>query len=470
VRQLTKVQKRAAIIISGAFRATAAEALNIELYLLPMKMQLEARAEEAALRIATGPEIGRPRGWKETRSRKAIKLGGLTPMETFLRKGCLQPIQGEPDEWEAREAFIQPPWRQPPTTIIESKEKATESHQEIYQLRNLDRNLLIYTDGSGYQGHIGAAAYSPQIGSVQSLYLGSEEAGTVYAAEMAGMEMATQLCTQLRDRSGNGMRFDEVTIFSDSQAAIRSLQRPGRASGLQILGRILQNIEDLLPTLKVTIRWIPGHEGIPGNEAVDRAAKNAAEKGRDGINARLRIGDLPAADQALPGPAYHPETRRLAAAMKVKIRRGAKIQWEKQWSANSTTAAPTRQLVKTPGKSTLEVYNGLHKAWSSVMVQMRTGRIGLSGFLAKIGIRDSNRCDCDEGIQTPQHILLECDHHVEIRGEMLRKIGKKVSNCLDYATLVSEPKVARYVSDFMLKTGLLDQFKAIDTTHDDDDV
>jgi hypothetical protein len=104
------------------------------------------------------------------------------------------------------------------------------------------------------------------------------------------------------------------------------------------------------------------------------------------------------------------------------------------------------------------------------MVQMRTGRIGLSGFLAKIGIRDSNRCDCDEGIQTPQHILLECDHHVEIRGEMLRKIGKKVSNCLDYATLVSEPKVARYVSDFMLKTGLLDQFKAIDTTHDDDDV
>jgi hypothetical protein len=72
------------------------------------------------------------------------------------------------------------------------------------------------------------------------------------------------------------------------------------------------------------------------------------------------------------------------------------------------------------------------------MMQIRTGRIGLSGFLAKIGVRDSNQCDCDEGIQTPQHILLECDHHVGIRGEMLRKIVKKVLSCLDYATFLGK--------------------------------
>src|SRR3981081_4184939 len=87
VRQFAKIQKRAAIIISGAFRATAAEALDIELYLLPIKMQLEARAEETALRIVTGPAIGCPPAWKETRPRRQIQLGGLTPLENYVWKG-----------------------------------------------------------------------------------------------------------------------------------------------------------------------------------------------------------------------------------------------------------------------------------------------------------------------------------------------------------------------------------------------
>lgn len=57
---------------------------------------------------------------------------------------------------------------------------------------------------------------------------------------------------------------------------------------------------------------------------------------------------------------------------------------------------------------------------------------------------------------------------MDIRGELLNKIGKKVPNCLDYVTLVSESKVARYVSDFMLKTGVLDRFRAVDTAQDGD--
>jgi hypothetical protein len=60
VKQFAQIQKQAAIIISGTFRATAAEALDIELHLLPMKLQLKARAEEAALCIATRPTIGQP--------------------------------------------------------------------------------------------------------------------------------------------------------------------------------------------------------------------------------------------------------------------------------------------------------------------------------------------------------------------------------------------------------------------------
>jgi ribonuclease HI len=142
---------------------------------------------------------------------------------------------------------------------------------------DIDRNLLIYPDGSGYQGHIGASAYAPQIKSTQRRHLGSAESTTVYAAELVGIDMATRLCQQLRDRAGD--RYTSAIIFTDSQAAIKSIRQPSRASGLQILGRILQAIEDLKSTLPVTIQW------IPGNEAADKVAKNVVEMGRLGIAA-----------------------------------------------------------------------------------------------------------------------------------------------------------------------------------------
>jgi hypothetical protein len=283
--------------------------------------------------------------------------------------------------------------------------------------------------------------------------------------------MAMRLCQQLQDRAGD--RFLSATIFTDSQAAIKSIRQPGRASGLQILSRILQAIEDL-SRLPVTIRWIPGHEGILGNEEADKAAKNAAEMGRLVVAARFGLQDADQADRdhfplpslapGMPPGNYAPDICRLAAAMKATIRRGAKIAWERAWASNSITAGPTRRLVRAPSKGLLRVYRGLRKALSSVMVQMRTGRIGLSGFLAKIGIHESARCGCDEGIQTPRHVLLECTFYRELRGEMLDKVGKlklQGTGHLDYAALVSEPKAARYVAEFMIKTGLLNQFRAV---------
>jgi hypothetical protein len=86
VRQFASVQKRAAVLISGAFRTTAAEALNIELYLTPMKHQIERVVCETAIWVRTGPVHAIPRSAVTPRTREEIKQGGITPIEAQMMK------------------------------------------------------------------------------------------------------------------------------------------------------------------------------------------------------------------------------------------------------------------------------------------------------------------------------------------------------------------------------------------------
>jgi len=53
--------------------------------------------------------------------------------------------------------------------------------------------LSIYTDGSGIDGHIGAAAVSPQISGIMHQDLGSDKEYNIYAAEIAGVELAADI-------------------------------------------------------------------------------------------------------------------------------------------------------------------------------------------------------------------------------------------------------------------------------------
>src|SRR5581483_12398746 len=89
------------------------------------------------------------------------------------------------------------------------------------------------------------------------------------------------------------------------------------------------------------------------------------------------------------------------------IRREAQLSWGRQWEVERTSAL-TKRLIAAHSKRSLRVYQGLRKGNSSVLLQLWTGRIGLNHFLYKIGINESGRCGCDEGSQTPGHILMAC--------------------------------------------------------------
>lgn len=61
-----------------------------------------------------------------------------------------------------------------------------------------------------------------------------------------------------------------------------------------------------------------------------------------------------------------------------------------------------------PKTKALSLYNGLNQMESSVLMQLRTGKIGLKAYLKSIGRADSDRCACNQAPKTPHHIILDC--------------------------------------------------------------
>lgn len=174
----------------------------------------------------------------------------------------------------------------------------------------------------------------PIIGLLDQVYKNNLKYSLYVSSECDNDRKSAELSNKQYRSTGDRLGMcEEVWVSYSSVSEVsqylsnKSTQQPGRASGLQILGRILQAIEDLTPILLVTIRWIPGHEGVPGNEAADKAAKDAAEMGRQGVNTQIGLQDadqatctaIPSLAPGMPPGAYAPDMRCLAAAIKAKI-------------------------------------------------------------------------------------------------------------------------------------------------------
>jgi ribonuclease HI len=310
---------------------------------------------------------------------------------------------------------------------------------------------LFFTDGSGFEGSIGASAVAPQEATLERRHLGSSDQSTVYLAELTGIEMAIA--------SFKANPAQELVIFVDSQAAIQAVQSPKRPSAEHILCAIYDHVRAIAPTSpsllrsdssesppSITIWWVPAHGGVHGNELADIAAKEAAQ------------GSVSAEAGSENGCSGE---LRLATNARRAVRDRVRAKWALEWSKEKT-GKQNQRLTEAPDKNNLKLFNGLSKPYTSILVQMRSMRIGLRHFLYKINEAESDRCGCEEGSQTPRHVLLQCPLYTDLRKTLMQKIRSRTDpggNSMDYeASILSHPQATRYVAEFMLQTGLLGQF------------
>ena len=80
-----------------------------------------------------------------------------------------------------------------------------------------------------------------------------------------------------------------------------------------------------------------------------------------------------------------------------------------------------RKLTRKPTTDVLEKFKQMTRPESTVIVQARTGKIGLRDYLHRIGVEPLPECPCGYSRQTVQHTLLECPGFAELREEMVRR-------------------------------------------------
>jgi hypothetical protein len=172
--------------------------------------------------------------------------------------------------------------------------------------------------------------------------------------------------------------------------------------------------------------------GIPGNEALDKAAKEAAGWREDGCSQQL----------ADPPPQLYPLRTTLRRWCKTQAAR----QWISAWREDKKGRATYRHAL-TPTKKALQLYERLGKRESALLVQLRTEKIGLNDFLFARRVPDvtSPRCDCGARWQTVAHILLYWNKRRSLRNRIFANLSGRDNIRAILGTLQLATEAIEYV-------------------------
>ena len=104
----------------------------------------------------------------------------------------------------------------------------------------------------------------------------------------------------------------------------------------------------------------------------------------------------------------------------------------------------------------LSLYKSLQKAESALLVQARTGKIGLGKFLydRKVPGLETAQCRCGAGFETPRHMVLYCIEEASRRGQLTDQAGRKWT----YEQLIRRAQATKGFARWMMGSGRLRQF------------
>lgn len=430
---IAKVQRTAALSITGALRSSPNELLDIHADLWPAHLLLEKTCFRSALRMCTLTD-DHPIAALVARCAKRPVKRHPTPMHTLLKTFSLQPNSIEKLRTFPRDTK----WvRALRTFVSETREQGIARDAEAQGLFDIH----VYSDGSADDHGVGAAAVLIRDGRVEKtlrLHLGSPEQHTTFEAEAVGAHLGLHLIAEEEARSAR--------MGIDNTGVIKASRQYKPRSGHYLVDRLHTAVEILQKktssrgeSLDLRIEWTPGHEGLAGNEAADAAAKLAA-RGPQYSSPRR---DLPAWLRK-PLPAS-------ASALRRAHMTSLDSQWHEEWSKSKRLR---RMLAIDPGFGPRKMRKLLHgrRRWqTSLLVQFRVGHAPLNKHLHRIQRAESASCSaCGHPAETVRHYVMDCPAYDGARWDMRQGLGNRNDQL---STLLSSKRGIDRLLKFIQQTG-----------------
>ena len=368
LQALDKVQNQALRVMTGAMKSTPIAQMEKTTNIQPLKERRETKILQQAEKYMCS--VNNPMKERmEDLARGRLQRSSFVHQAKRLRRQHaqeipenLQPLSHIPEVTPWRDTNIRVKVK---TTIpgVYSRDQQSNVEKRVATMATIEESypasswIRVYTDGSAENAtkNGGAGIYIEYPDSTRKS--SSISTGTFcsnYSAEIQAIMEATKVL------AGSSMENQQVVILTDALSVLIAFEN-GKIPDLRsALRSIAHNT--------IVLQWIPSHCGIGGNEKADTLAKEGA--GKEQANT----------------PVTYSEVKTII------------------------------KNVRKPPTQPRDDYHLLNRQEQAIIFRLRTGHNRLKHHMfSKFKIGNSSACTCQNGNQTAEHVLQECEQLKELR-------------------------------------------------------
>ncbi|XP_023234867.1 uncharacterized protein LOC111634345 [Centruroides sculpturatus] len=269
----------------------------------------------------------------------------------------------------------------------------------------------VFTDGSRIEDRVGASytVFTHGTEIHQGQYRLADHC-SVFQAELFAILMAVKWCISSSLTSS-------FIIHTDSRAAIQAMQQYIDTSQLSI------EIKTLIRENKsnIKVRWVKAHVGIMGNERADALAKGAIEF------TEIAYGKIP------------------LSFIKKQLRQQTIEEWQERWTY-SEKGRYTYWLLPSIEERIKDL------KWLPVdflRTQLYSNHCNTKEYLNRIGKDQESICDCEDDIESLEHLLTTCIKYENERMQ-LHLVAAQTFNtdCTDLYMLIRNKDIIQDLKNF----------------------